>query len=84
MTTLSMSMFATRADYDAAYAVLQKKKLRNDTQIRNNRKEGGHLLSRGYVVEEAEVRGSGNERHVWFLGTQLASNQRGWWYSHKA
>lgn len=71
---------------DAALLSLQKKKLRNDTQMKNNRKvwPTGNLLSRGYVVEEAEVRGSGNDRHVWFLGTQLASNARGWWYSHKA
>ena len=87
MTTLSMSMFANVRDYNRAHAVIAEKKLRNTTQMKNNSRVDlltGIPICHGYVVEKCEVRSYGKERHVWFLGTQLASKTRGWWYSHKA
>lgn len=36
------------------------------------------VVSRGYTVERVERRGEG----VWFLGTQVASGTRGWFFSH--
>lgn len=83
---LSMSMFASRAAYNEAHRRIQQRKLRNTTQMENNAKVDyatGVRVSHGYVVERAEVRQVGKERHVWFLGTQLASKTRGWFYSHK-
>jgi hypothetical protein len=38
----------------------------------------GVTVSRGYTVERVERRGEG----VWFLGTQIATGQRGWYFSH--
>lgn len=77
---MSMSMYASTAHYNEVMAARKANALMAEVvkRVGHVRMQDGVTVSRGYTVERVERRGEG----VWFLGTQVASGQRGWYFSH--
>lgn len=80
MDNVSMSMCVSKAHYDEVMRERKANALHAEVvkRVGHVRMMDGVTVSRGYTVERVERRGEG----VWFLGTQVASGQRGWYFSH--